>query len=58
MVHPASYMMGTGDSFPGGKVNRAWSWPQHYEWVRYTFTLPVSLHDVYRTTLLTYTLYV
>jgi hypothetical protein len=23
---PASYLMGTGDSFPGGKATGAWSW--------------------------------
>jgi hypothetical protein len=26
-AHPASYPMGTGGSFPGGKAARAWSWP-------------------------------
>jgi hypothetical protein len=26
-AHPASYPMGTSDSFPGGKAARAWSWP-------------------------------
>jgi hypothetical protein len=26
-VHPASYQIGTGGSFPGGKALRAWSWP-------------------------------
>jgi hypothetical protein len=25
-AHPASYSMGTGDSFPGGKAAGAWSW--------------------------------
>jgi hypothetical protein len=25
--HPTSYPMGTRDSFPGGKVAGAWSWP-------------------------------
>jgi len=25
--HPASYPMGTRDSFPGGKVAGTWSWP-------------------------------
>jgi hypothetical protein len=24
---PASYLMGTGDSFPGKKAARAWNWP-------------------------------
>jgi hypothetical protein len=26
-AHPASYPMGTGGSFPGGKAGEAWSWP-------------------------------
>jgi hypothetical protein len=26
-AHQASYQMGTGGSFPGGKAARAWSWP-------------------------------
>jgi hypothetical protein len=26
-VHPASYSMGTGDSFTGSKATGAWSWP-------------------------------
>jgi hypothetical protein len=26
-AHPASYPMGTGGYFPGGKVARAWNWP-------------------------------
>jgi hypothetical protein len=26
-AHPASYPMGTRDSFPGGKAAGAWSWP-------------------------------
>jgi len=26
-AHPTSYLMGTRDSFPGGKATRAWSWP-------------------------------
>jgi hypothetical protein len=26
-AHPASYPMGNRDSFPGGKVAGAWSWP-------------------------------
>jgi hypothetical protein len=26
-AHPASYPMGTGGSFPGGKAAGAWSWP-------------------------------
>jgi hypothetical protein len=26
-AHPASYPMGTRDSFPGDKAARAWSWP-------------------------------
>jgi hypothetical protein len=26
-AHPASYPMGTGNSFPGGKAAGAWSWP-------------------------------
>jgi hypothetical protein len=26
-VHPASYPMGTGGSFPGGEAAGAWSWP-------------------------------
>jgi hypothetical protein len=26
-AHPASYPMGTGDSFPGGKATGEWSWP-------------------------------
>jgi hypothetical protein len=26
-AHPASYLMGTGDSLPGGKAAGAWSWP-------------------------------
>jgi hypothetical protein len=26
-VHPTSYLMGTGGSFPGGKAAEAWSWP-------------------------------
>jgi hypothetical protein len=26
-THPASYPMGTGGSFPGGKAVGAWSWP-------------------------------
>jgi hypothetical protein len=26
-AHPASYPMGTGGSFPGGKAPEAWSWP-------------------------------
>jgi hypothetical protein len=26
-VHPSSYPMGTGGSFPRGKATRAWSWP-------------------------------
>jgi hypothetical protein len=26
-VHPASYPVGTGGSFPEGKAARAWSWP-------------------------------
>jgi len=35
-AHPASFQMGTGGSFPAGKVARAWS---------YTFT-PLHLHDM------------
>jgi hypothetical protein len=27
-VHPTSYTMGTGGSFPGGKAAGAWSWPR------------------------------
>jgi hypothetical protein len=27
VAHPASYPMGTGSSFPTGKVARVWSWP-------------------------------
>jgi hypothetical protein len=27
VIHPASYPMGTRDSFPGGKAAGAWSWP-------------------------------
>jgi hypothetical protein len=26
-AHPASYLIGTGGSFPGGKVAGPWSWP-------------------------------
>jgi hypothetical protein len=26
-AHPASYPVGIGDSFPRGKVARAWTWP-------------------------------
>jgi hypothetical protein len=26
-AHPASYPIGTGGSFPGGKAAGAWSWP-------------------------------
>jgi hypothetical protein len=26
-VHPTSYPMGTGGSFPGGKAAGAWNWP-------------------------------
>jgi hypothetical protein len=26
-AHPASYPMGTRDSFPGGEAAGAWSWP-------------------------------
>jgi hypothetical protein len=26
-AHPASYPMGTGGSFPGGKAAAAWGWP-------------------------------
>jgi hypothetical protein len=26
-AHPASYPMGTGSPFPGGKAAGAWSWP-------------------------------
>jgi hypothetical protein len=26
-AHPASYPMGNGGSFPGGKAAGAWSWP-------------------------------
>jgi hypothetical protein len=26
-AHPASYSMGTGGSFSGGKAAGAWSWP-------------------------------
>jgi len=26
-AHPPSYPMGSGCSFPGGKVARVWSWP-------------------------------
>jgi len=26
-ANPASHPMGTGGSFPGGKVAGAWSWP-------------------------------
>jgi len=26
-VLPASYPMGTGSSFPGGKMTGVWSWP-------------------------------
>jgi hypothetical protein len=26
-VHPASYPMGTGSSFTGGKAAGAWNWP-------------------------------
>jgi len=26
-AHQASYPMGTGDSYPGGKASGAWSWP-------------------------------
>jgi hypothetical protein len=26
-VHPASYLIGTGGSFPGGQAAGAWSWP-------------------------------
>jgi hypothetical protein len=27
VAHPASYPMGTGGYFPGGKAAGAWSWP-------------------------------
>jgi hypothetical protein len=26
-VHPTSYPMGNGNSFPGDKADGAWSWP-------------------------------
>jgi len=31
-AHPASYPMGIGISFPGGKVAKAWSWRPTYIW--------------------------
>jgi hypothetical protein len=45
-VHPASYPMGTGSSFPGGKAARTWGWPLisiqcwGQEWWSYTSTPP------------------
>jgi hypothetical protein len=33
-AHPASYPMGTGCTFPGGKSARAWSWPLISIWCR------------------------
>jgi len=33
-AHPASYPMGTGGSFLGGKAAGAWSWPLASIWCR------------------------
>jgi hypothetical protein len=51
-AHPASYPMGTGGSFPGGKAARAWSWPHLHLVLRsknawgYTSTPTIRLHGV------------
>jgi hypothetical protein len=43
-VHPASYPVGTGTSFPSGKAAGVWSWPltstycQGQEQARYTLS--------------------
>jgi hypothetical protein len=33
-AHPASYPMGAGGSFPGGKAAGVWSWPLTYNCCR------------------------
>jgi hypothetical protein len=51
-THSASYPMGNGSSFPGGKATGTWNWPltsilcQDEEWVGYTSTPPIRLHGV------------
>jgi hypothetical protein len=48
---PASYSVGTGDSFPRGKAAGAWSWPQQFNaevknaW-SYTSVSPLRLRGV------------
>jgi hypothetical protein len=51
-AHPASYLMGTGGSFPGGKATVAWSWQLTYmqcggrENVGPYIRSPIRLHGV------------
>jgi hypothetical protein len=51
-AHPASYTMGTGGSFHGGKPTGAWSWPltsiwcRGQEWVELYLHSPVRLNGV------------
>jgi hypothetical protein len=51
-AHPASYPMGIGGSFPGGKAVRAWSWPLNsnycrgQEYVNLYIHSPIRLHGV------------
>jgi hypothetical protein len=50
-VHPASYPMGTGGKFPGGKAAGAWSWPltskcRGQENVDLYIHSPIRLHSI------------
>jgi hypothetical protein len=44
-VYPASYPMGTRDSFPGGKAAGAWSWPLTSTYCRDQERVELYLHS-------------
>jgi hypothetical protein len=58
-AHPASYPMGTGGFFPGGKVVDVWSWPltsklcQHQENTALYIHFHIRLHGVVLNQLIT-----
>jgi hypothetical protein len=47
-AHPASYRMGTGDSFPGGKAAGAWSWPLNSNKYRGQENVDLYIHSSIR----------
>jgi hypothetical protein len=47
-VHPTSYPMGTGGSFPGGKAAGAWSWPLTSSYFRGQENVDLYIHSPIR----------